>query len=83
VILAEGFSVSGLRPFGVATDGVHIWLSDAQRGVIELDAVSGTVVRRISDAIYGFAAPNSITTDGVNVWVGNLYGGSVSVFPAT
>ena len=84
VMFETGHGFSLRRPFGVATDGVHIWLADAEGSrVYELDAVSGSLVRSIRGADSGIVTPISISTDGINVWIGNLRGGSLAVFPAT
>jgi DNA-binding beta-propeller fold protein YncE len=64
-------------PWGIATDGTHVWVDNYGRAstgdsVTELNASNGIRVR----TLYGIKAPYSVAVQGGHVWVAN--GGSVT-----
>jgi DNA-binding beta-propeller fold protein YncE len=64
--------VLGWAPLGVATDGVHTWVTnELTNSVTELDATTGALVRVIAGASYGFDSPHAVASDGAHVWVVN------------
>ena len=68
-------------PAGVASDGTHVWVTNATgKSVTELDASTGALVQVLSETSYKFSTPTGVTSDGTNVWAVNT--GTVTGFPA-
>jgi YVTN family beta-propeller protein len=76
------FSGSGYdfrSPYGIATDGSHIWVSNAfGASVTELNERDGSWIRTLSGGSYGFDGPSGIVFDGNDIWVTNYFGNSVT-----
>lgn len=60
--------VLGWAPLGVATDGVHTWVTnELTNSVTELDATTGALVRVIAGTSYDFDSPHAVASDGAQV----------------
>ncbi len=58
----------GIEPFGVSSDGTHVWVANsADNTVTELDASTGAVIQTIAVGI----EPEGVSSDGTHVWVTN------------
>jgi hypothetical protein len=63
-------------PYGVSSDGTHVWVTNYGGTVSEIDASTGTVVNTIP-----VAGAGGISSDGTHVWVTGS-GGTVSEIDA-
>ena len=61
-------------PFGVSSDGTHVWVANQGGTVSEIDASTGRGVQTISDR----GSPAGVSSDGTRVWVANNGFGTVS-----
>ncbi len=65
----------GNLPFGVSSDGTHVWVTNGNDNTVtELDASTGAVVQTIGVASY----PNGVSSDGTHVWVANAVDDTVT-----
>jgi YVTN family beta-propeller protein len=70
----------GGQPWGVSSDGTHVWVANAgTETVSEIEASSGTVIRTIPVG----SQPFSVSSDGIHVWVANKLGDTVSEIPTS
>jgi DNA-binding beta-propeller fold protein YncE len=67
---------------GIASDGIHVWVTNNGGSVTELDAPTGAHVKLLSKSRYGFASPGAVCADRGRVWVANRDSDSVTEFPA-
>ena len=67
----------GIEPFGVSSDGTHVWVANsANDTVTELDAFTGAVIQTITEGIEPAACPPMASRAEGNVWVINdVFGG--------
>jgi DNA-binding beta-propeller fold protein YncE len=72
------------QPSALARSGPDIWIADAaSNSLTEVRAASGTEVRRVTGAGYGFADPVALAVDGTDLFVANRAGNSVTEVDAT
>ena len=58
----------GKGPWGVSSDGTHVWVTNEYEGTVsEIKASSGTVIR----TIHVGKEPLGVSSDGTHVWVAN------------
>jgi DNA-binding beta-propeller fold protein YncE len=69
-------------PFGVSSDGTHVWVADYDNSVTELDAATGALVQVITGSNYGFDSPVEVNSDGSHVWITNAGNNSVTELDA-
>ena len=75
---AAGVIPVGSGPFGVSSDGTHVWVANkGEDTVSEIEASSGTVIRTIPVG----SNPEGVSSDGTDVWVANQ--GTVSEIEAS
>ena len=65
----------GANPYGVAFDGISVWVVNGGSGTVtKLRASTGAVVATYSVG----SGPYGIAFDGTNIWVGNSFGNTVT-----
>lgn len=65
----------GTHPYGVSSDGTHVWVANVDDGTVsEIAASTGTVVKTITVG----SGPHGVSSDGTHVWVTNYGDGTVS-----
>ncbi len=65
----------GANPYGVAFDGISVWVVNGGSGTVtKLRASTGAVVGTYSVG----SGPYGIAFDGTNIWVGNSFGNTVT-----
>jgi streptogramin lyase len=69
-------------PVGIAINGDHVWVADAEDAVTMLNASTGALTE-LSSSSYGFTTPFAIADDGTHVWVANQEGNSVTELDAS
>jgi YVTN family beta-propeller protein len=63
----------GTSPFGVSSDGAHVWVANyGSDTVTELDASTGAVLQTIGVGNH----PIGVSSDGTHAWVTNQFGAS-------
>ena len=69
----------GTEPYGVSSDGTHVWVSNFHEGTVaEIDASTGAVIKTITVG----NDPEGVSSDGTHVWVGNGLGDTVTEIDA-
>ena len=70
----------GSDPYGVSSDGTHVWVTNNGGGTVsEIDASTGTVVKTITVG----SGPWGVSSVGGHVWVANVYSDTVSEIDAS
>jgi YVTN family beta-propeller protein len=70
----------GKDPYGVSSDGTHVWVANNGEGTVsEIEASSGTVIRTIPVG----PGPYGVSSDGTHVWVANNEENTVSEIPTS
>jgi YVTN family beta-propeller protein len=70
----------GSSPWGVSSDGTHVWVANTQESTVsEIDASTGTVV--ITIPVGG--KPAYVSADGTHVWVASEYGAPLTEIDAS
>ncbi len=70
----------GNEPYGVSSDGTHVWVANSDGGTVsEIEASSGAVIRTIPVGSY----PYGVSSDRTHVWVTNPYEDTVSEIEAS
>lgn len=77
-ILGWGFAA----PTAVSTDGTHLWVTNQENSVTEVDA-STLVGRGIAGSGYGLDSPAAVSSDASHVWVANVAGNSMTELDAS
>src|ERR1039458_351177 len=57
------------EPRAITADGTHVWVANRGKSVTEISASTGTLVKVIRGARYGFNGSLSITSAGAHIWV--------------
>ena len=65
----------GTSPFGVSSDGTHVWVANCNDNTVtELNASTGSVVQTIGVG----SDPDGVSSDGTHVWVANAVDNTVT-----
>ena len=94
VRLIHGSNYEFADPRGIASDGVHVWVTNPcdirspstgclPGSVTEISAVTGRLIRVISGSTFEFGTPMGIAVSGGHVWVTNGNGNSVTELSAS
>ncbi|MGH9917841.1 MAG: YncE family protein, partial [Nitrososphaerales archaeon] len=69
----------GSEPFGVSSDGTHVWVTNLKEGTVsEIEAATGNVINTIDVG----SESAGVSSDGTHVWVTNSRQGTVSEIEA-
>ncbi len=71
------------EPVAVVFDGQDLWVANLNDTVTELNARSGTVVRRLAGNRYGFGEPVAMTVADGQLWVVNQAADSITKISAS
>ena len=74
--------VANANPQSVAFDGAHVWVSNFQGMVTEIDAATGSVVGTLNPAAYHFQDTGGIAFDGSHLWIADVKANTLTAVQA-